>query len=76
MTIQEGIHRARSYLKAPGVNRAKVAEAAGLNWHAVNNLLNGDARVSTALAIERVIPADFVAPPEDGATTPRPSEAA
>jgi hypothetical protein len=66
MTIHEGIHRARSYLQAPGVNRHKVAEAAGLNWHAVNNLLNGDPKVSTALAIERVIPPDFVPPDSNG----------
>lgn len=70
MTISQGIHRARSYLQVPGVNRAKVAEAAGLNWHAVNNLLTGDPRLSTLLAIERVIPPDFVAPEEAPASHP------
>lgn len=69
MTIKSGIHRVRSWLRTPGINRRRVAEATRLNWHAVNNALSGDPKLSTLLAIEEVIPPEFE-PPDPEADSP------
>ncbi len=69
-TIDNALHRIRSYFATSGMNTHQVAVAAKVHWTAAAKVLEPGALPSleSAKRVEALVPSDFVAP------APRPSD--
>lgn len=63
-TIDNALHRIRSYFATSGMNTHQVATAAGVHWTAAAKVLSPGALPSleSAKRVEALVPFDFVAP--------------
>lgn len=69
--IKDATHRIRAFLNEPSVKVGRVARDAGLSWETVEKVKRGrgDPAETTLIALDEVIPADYV-PPEAIAQRP------